>query len=78
MKGRNPWGEAASYRAITARLLEGWRASKVRPSATEFTWQDLQEKNPDVLALFYLAQNRLRILEEGAEPPKDCKIIYLV
>lgn len=76
MQGRNPWGDNASYRSITARFWKG-ASFKTTSIGSEFKWEDLIENVPDAQFLFYLAQGRLRILEEGAVPPKDCQLVYL-
>ncbi|MEE9126042.1 MAG: sodium:proton antiporter [Planctomycetota bacterium] len=76
MKGRNPWGDEASYRNITSRFWRG-ASFKTTQITEEFTWENLRENAPEGMFMFYLHQGRLQILVPEAEPPTGSKVIYL-
>ncbi len=76
MKGRNPWGEDASYRRITSRFWKG-NSFKATGLSESFSWEELQAKNLEALFLFYVHQGKLRVLEEGAQPVDSSKLVYL-
>ena len=56
-----------------------WKGAtfKVTSISEEFGWEELQEKNPDALFLFYLHQGKLKVIGEPTAPPERAKVIYL-
>jgi NhaP-type Na+/H+ or K+/H+ antiporter len=75
MMGQTPWDERGSYQEITSRY---WRGStfKVTPISENFGWEELKEKNPGALFLFYVNQDRVQAMSGKKEPPAGAKVIY--
>ena len=76
MLGRSPWGDAASHEDISRYFWKG-ATFKVTSISEAFGWEELQEKNPDALFLFYLHQEKLVVFDEPTAPPERAKVIYL-
>ncbi|MCB9871095.1 MAG: cation:proton antiporter [Planctomycetes bacterium] len=78
MTGRCPWGEHASFGAISSRF---WRGGAFRIAVLDekCAWADLRAAHPDALFLFALVGTRLAPIEAvgGATAPRGAKVIYL-
>ena len=76
MLGKSPWGEAANHEEITRHFWKG-ASFKVTSISEAFGWEELVENNPTAKFLFYLHQDKLKVIEEGTTPPQGAKVIYL-
>lgn len=76
LRGRCPWGPETRFAALAARWWGGARF-KATHLTGEFGWAAFQERNPDALVLFVVADGRLQPLEAGAEPPAGGALVWL-
>ena len=78
LTGNHPWGEDATYRAITRRFWIG-QTFRVTTLTEEFGWERLQASNPDALFLFQIADNKLRAIPIDGDPKfkVGARVVYI-
>ena len=76
MSGQTPWAESGTYRGLTSRFWKG-ASFKVTSLSEEFGYEAWREQNPEALALFYVHNERLRVIDEKAEAPTGAQLVHL-
>jgi hypothetical protein len=77
LTGVVPWADSGTYGVLARRFWQNG-AFKVTQLSDQFTFEQLREQNPGAMFLFYVYQQKLGILSQGAEAPADSKVVYLI
>ena len=75
-RGRAPWGELGTYRAIAGAY---WirQQFKVTKLSEEFGVEQLRERNPSAVLLFQVVDGRVSPIEEKSKVPSGAKVVFL-
>ncbi len=74
--GLMPWGERASCSELT-RLFWRYGGFKVTSVSQEFSFEDLKDRNPNAVFLFYVFKERVVAMDADTGVPAGAKVILL-